>query len=101
MADARGQHMQRRNSLKGKSAPAGDRAPPSGTVDSDTGSSYRPSREQDDSISFTATSTSRAHCGGQPSPSAELLAAHELLRYQPTDAGRDEWLARVTQLIAI
>jgi hypothetical protein len=34
-----------------------------------------------------------------PTPSAALLMAQELLRYRPTKAGQDVWLARITELV--
>jgi hypothetical protein len=52
MSDARAQRALRRDAARGQSAPAGGPPPPSGST---IVSSYRPSREQDDSISYTTT----------------------------------------------
>lgn len=35
----------------------------------------------------------------RPDPQAALLMAQELLRYRPTEAGYDAWLARITELV--
>jgi hypothetical protein len=67
----------------------------------DLESSYLPSGRTEPSLSFTATATSRANSGSQLSPTQALAMAQELLRYQPTDNGREGWCARIAELIAI
>jgi hypothetical protein len=98
MSDAQAQRALRCNDARGQSAPTGGPPTPSGST---VVSSYPPSHDPGNSVSYTSTVTSRALSARQPSPSAVLLAAHELLCYQPIDTGRDEWLARVAELIAI
>jgi hypothetical protein len=67
----------------------------------DLESSYLPSGFTEHSLSFTATTTSRARSGSQLSPAQALAMVQELLCYQPTDDGREGWRARVAELITI
>jgi hypothetical protein len=48
----------------------------------------------------TATASSLAH-RDPPAPQAALLMARELLRYRPTEAGYDAWLACITKLVNV
>jgi hypothetical protein len=89
MADARSQCAQHRNAIRVQSAPARNRAHLFEHDSDDAASSYLPSREPEGSLSYTATTTSRTRLGSQPSPSAVLLAAQEMLQYRPTDAGHN------------
>jgi hypothetical protein len=105
MADAntRLEHLHHRNAVRGQTEPifhhhealAGEEE------EEDLESSYLPSGRTEPLLSFTATATSRAHSGSQLSPVQALAMAQELLRYQPTDDGREGWRARIAELIAI
>jgi hypothetical protein len=67
----------------------------------DLESSYIPSGHTEPSLSFTATATSRARSGSQLTPVQALSMAQELLRYQPTEDGREGWRAQIVELVAI
>jgi hypothetical protein len=102
-ANARLERLRRRNAVRGQTelifrhreASAGEEE------EEDLESSYLPSGRTEPSLSFTATTTSRAPSGSQLSPTQALAMAQELLRYQPTDDGHEGWHARIAELVAI
>jgi hypothetical protein len=99
-ANARLEHLRRRNAARGQTKPIFRRREAS-AEEEDLESSYLPSGHTEPSLSFTATATSRARSGSQLSPAQALAMAQELLRYQPTDDGREGWRARIAELVAI
>jgi hypothetical protein len=101
MADA--ERLRRRNAVQGQTEPIFRRRDASAgeEEEEDLESSYLPSGRTEPSLSFTATATSRARSGSQLSPAQALAMAQELLRYQPTDDGREGWRAQIAELIAI
>jgi hypothetical protein len=105
MADAntRLERLHYRNAVREQTEPIFHRHEASAEEEEeeDLESSYLPSGRTEPSLSFTATATSRACSGSQLSPAQALAMAHELLRYQPTDDGREGWCARIIELIAI
>jgi hypothetical protein len=105
MADAntRLERLRRRNAVWGQTEPIFRRREASAEEEEeeDLESSYLPSGHTEPSLSFTATATSRARSGSQLSPSQALAMVQELLRYQPTDDGREGWRARIAELVAI
>jgi hypothetical protein len=105
MADAntRLERLRRRNAVRGQTEPISHRREASAEEEEeeDLESSYLPSGRTEPSLSFTATATSRALSGSQLSPAQALAMAQELLRYQPTDDGREGWRARIAELVAI
>jgi hypothetical protein len=102
-ANARLERLRRRNAVWGQTEPIFHchEASADEEEDEDLESSYLPSGRTEPSLSFTATATSRAHSGSQLSPARALAMAQELLRYQPTDDGREGWRARITELVTI
>jgi hypothetical protein len=105
MADANAQleHLHCRNAAQGNIKPIIDHQRASAEVkeEEDLKSSYIPSGCTDPSLSFTATTTSRARSGIQLTPMEALAMAQELLCYQPTEGGCEGWLAQIAELIAI
>jgi hypothetical protein len=97
-ANARLERLCHRNTVRGQTEPIFHRRDVS-AEEEDLESSYLPSGRTEPSLSFTATS--RARSGSQLSPAQALAMAQELLRYQPTDDGREGWCARITELVAI
>jgi hypothetical protein len=102
-ANARLEHLCRRNAVQGQTEPIFHRQDASAEEEEeeDLESSYLPSGHIEPSLSFTATATSRACSGSQLSPAQALAMAQELLRYQPTDDGREGWRAQIAELVAI
>jgi hypothetical protein len=102
-ANARLERLRRRNAARGQTEPIFHRHEASAEEEEeeDLESSYLPSGHTEPSLSFTATATSHARSGSQLSPAQALAMAQELLRYQPTDDGREGWRARITELVAI
>jgi hypothetical protein len=102
-ANARLERLRRRNTVQGQTEPIFRRHEASAgeEEEEDLESSYLPSGRTEPSLSFTTTATSRARSGSQMSPAQALAMAQELLRYQPTDDGREGWRARITELVAI
>jgi hypothetical protein len=102
-ANARLKHLRRRNTIQGQTEPIFHHweASAGEEEEEDLESTYLPSGCTEPSLSFTATATSRARSGSQLSPTQALAMAQELLRYQPTDDGREGWRAQITELIAI
>jgi hypothetical protein len=102
-ANARLERLRRRNVVWGKTKPIFHHRDASAREEEeeDLESSYLPSGRTEPSLSFTATATSRARSGSQLSLAQALALAQELLRYQPTDDGREGWCARIAVLIAI
>jgi hypothetical protein len=102
-ANARLERLCRRNAVQGQTEPIFRRCEASAEKEEeeDLESSYLPSRRTEPSLSFTATATSRAHSRSQLSRTQALAMAQELLRYQPTDDGREGWRARIAELVAI
>jgi hypothetical protein len=94
-ANARLERLRRRNAVRGQTEPifhhrealAGEEE------EEDLESSYLPSGHTEPSLSFTTTATSRARSWSQMSPAQALAMAQELLRYQPTNNGREVWRA--------
>jgi hypothetical protein len=105
MADAntRLERLHRRNAIRGQTQPIFHHREASAEEEEeeDLESSYLPSRHTEPSLSFTATATSRARSGRQLSPAQALAMAQELLRYQPTNDGREGWRAQITELVTI
>jgi hypothetical protein len=105
MADANAtlKRLHCRNAVRGQTEPIFHHRDVSAgeEEEEDVESSYLPFGRTEPSLSFTATATSRAHFGSQLSPAQALAMAQELLRYQPTDDGREGWCARITELVAI
>jgi hypothetical protein len=99
-ANARLERLRRCNAVRGQTEPIFRRHEAS-AEEEDLESSYLPSGRTEPSLSFTATTTLRAHSGSQLSPAQALAMAQELLRYQPTDDGREGWRARIAKLVAI
>jgi hypothetical protein len=102
-ANARLERLHRCNAIRNLTEPIFHRHEASAEKEEeeDLESSYLPSGRTEPSLSFTAIATSRAHSGSQLSPTQALAMAQELLRYQPTDDGREGWCARITELVAI
>jgi hypothetical protein len=102
-ANARLKHLHRRNAVRGQTEPIFHRREASAGEEEEEGleSSYLLSGRTEPSLSFTATSTSRTHSGSQLSPAQAVAMAQELLRYQPTDDGREGLRARIAELVAI
>jgi hypothetical protein len=102
-ANARLERLRRRNTAQGQTEPIFRRREASveEEEEEDLESSYLPSGRTEPSLSFTATATSHAHSGSQLSPAQALAMVQELLRYQPTDDGREGWRARIAELVAI
>jgi hypothetical protein len=102
-ANARLERLRRRNAVQGQTEPIFRRLEASAgeEEEEDLESSYLLSGRTEPSLSFTATSTSRARSGSQMSPAQALAMAQELLCYQPTDDGREGWRARTAELVAI
>jgi hypothetical protein len=102
-ANARLERLCHRNAVRGQTEPIFRRRDVSAEEEEeeDLESSYLSSGRTEPSLSFTATTTSRARSGSQMSPAQALAMAQELLRYQPTDDGREGWRARITELVAI
>jgi hypothetical protein len=102
-ANARLERLRRRNAVRGQTEPIFHRCEASAgeEVEEDLESSYLPSGRTEPSLSFTAIATSRARSGSQLSPAQALAMAQELLRYQPTNDGREGWRARIAELVAI
>jgi hypothetical protein len=105
MADtnARLERLCRRNAVRGQTEPISHHreALAGEEEEEDLESSYFPSRHTEPSLSFTATATFHASSGSQLSPMQALAMAQELLRYQPTDDGREGWCAQIAELVAI
>jgi hypothetical protein len=102
-ANARLERLCRCNAVRGQTEPIFHHREASAKEEEeeDLESSYHPSRRTEPSLSFTTIATSRAHSGSQLSPAQALAMVQELLRYQPTDDGREGWRARIAELIAI
>jgi hypothetical protein len=102
-ANARLERLHHRNTVRGQTEPIFHRHEASAgeEEEEDLESSYLPSGRTEPSLSFTATATSRARSGSQMSPAQALAMAQELLRYQPTNDGREGWRARIAELVAI
>jgi hypothetical protein len=102
-ANARLERLRHRNAVRGQTEPIFRRHEASAEEEEeeDPESSYLPSGRTEPSLSFTTTATSRAHSGSQLSPAQALTMAQELLRYQPTNDGREGWCARIAELVAI
>ncbi|KAM0832772.1 hypothetical protein ACQ4PT_064686 [Festuca glaucescens] len=98
MADTCSECLCCRDAIRGQTEPIMRRH---AQEDIDEDSSYHPSGHTELSLSFSATATSRARSGSQPTPSHALAMAQELLRYQPTETGREGWLARIAELVNI
>jgi hypothetical protein len=99
-ANARLERLRHRNAVRGQTEPIFHHREAS-AEEEDLESSYLPSGRIEPSLSFTATTTSRACSGSQLSPAQALAMAQELLRYQPTDDGHEGWHARIAELVAI
>jgi hypothetical protein len=105
MADTnvRLERLRRRNAVRGQTEPIFRRREASAgeEEEEDLESSYLLSGRTEPSLSFTATTTSHAHSGSQLSPAQALAMAQELLRYQPTNDGREGWRTQIAKLVAI
>jgi hypothetical protein len=102
-ANARLECLRRRNTVWGQTEPIFHHRDVSAgeEEEEDLESSYLPSGCTEPSLSFTATATSSARSGSQLSPAQALAMVQELLRYQPTDDGREGWRARLAELVAM
>jgi hypothetical protein len=87
-ANARLERLRRCNAVRGQTEPI-FRHRDASAGEEDLESSYLPSGRTEPSLSFTTTATSRAYSGSQLSPAQALAMAQELLRYQPTNDGRE------------
>jgi hypothetical protein len=87
-ANARLERLRRRNAIRGQIEPIFRRCEAS-AEEENLESSYLPSRRMEPSLSFTTIATYHACSGSQLSPAQALAMAQELLRYQPTDDGRE------------
>src|SRR5664279_6404044 len=105
MAEARGERAHRRAASRVNTEPIintnprqrGGVATPDPTAEEEA-SSLHPSEQLQPSHGHSASASSRGR-HSQPTPQAALLMAQELLRYRPTEAGHDGWLARITELV--
>jgi hypothetical protein len=102
-ANARLEHLRRRNAVRGHTEPIFRRQHVSAEEEEeeDLESSYLPSGRIEPSLAFTATATSRARSGSQLAPAQALAMAQELLHYQPTTDRREGWRARIAKHVAI
>jgi hypothetical protein len=102
-ANARLERLRRRNAAQGQTEPIFRHREASAREEEeeDLESSYLPSGRTEPSLSFATTAASRAHSGSQLSPAQALAMVQELLRYQPTDDGREGWRARIAELVTI
>jgi hypothetical protein len=102
-ANARLERLRRRNAVRGQTEPIFRHRDVSAKEEEeeDLESSYLPSRHTEPSLSFTATATSRTRSGSQSSHAQALAMAQEVLRYQPTDDGREGWRTQIVELVAI
>jgi hypothetical protein len=102
-ANARLEHLRHRNAVRGQTEPIFHRRDVSAEEEEeeDLESSYLPFGRTEPSLSFTATATSCARSGSQLTHVQALAMAQELLRYQPTEDGREGWRARIAELVAI
>jgi hypothetical protein len=102
-ANARLERLRHCNAVHGQTEPIFHRRDASAEEEEeeDLESSYLLSGHIEHLLSFTATATSHAYSGSQLSPAQALTMAQELLRYQPTDDGREGWHTRIAKLIAI
>ena len=99
---ARAQRAQRRAA---QSAPQ-PRRPPSREILSehssdDRYSEYEPTDATEDSITFTATATSRMRSEAQMTLSAAFLATRELINNEPHTSLHDAWIAQIAELLNI
>jgi hypothetical protein len=94
-ANARLEHLRHHNAVRGQTEPIFHRWDVSAgeEEEEDLESCYLPSGRTEPSLSFTATATSHAHSGSQLSPAQALAMAQKLLRYQPSNDGREGWRA--------
>src|SRR5664279_2317681 len=105
MAEARGEHAHRRAASRVNTEPVINTNPrrrsgiatPDPTAEEEA-SSLHPSEQLQPSHGHSASASSRGR-HSQPTPQAALLMAQELLRYRPTEAGHEGWLARITELV--
>jgi hypothetical protein len=102
-ANARLERLRRHNAVRGQTEPIFRHRDASAVEEEeeDQESSYHPSGHTEPSLSFTAIGTSHARSGSLLSPAQALAMALELLRYQPTDDGREGWRTRITELVTI
>jgi hypothetical protein len=102
-ANARLERLHHRNTARGQTKPIFHRheALAEEEEEEDLESSYLLSGRTEPSLSFTATTTSHARSGSQLSPAQALAMAQELLRYQPTNDGREGWRAQIAELVTI
>ena len=64
-------------------------------------SEYEPTDATEDSVTFTATTTSRMRSERRMTPSAALLAARELINNEPRADLHDAWIAEIADLLNI
>ena len=72
MAEARSERLRRPSASRAQAQPSVRRQ---ASDDDDEGSSYRPSGRTEPSLSYSATISSHARSGSQPTPEAALLMA--------------------------
>ena len=64
-------------------------------------SEYEPTDATEDSLTFTATATSRMWSEARMTPFAALLAARELINNEPRASLHDAWIAQIAELLNI
>ena len=64
-------------------------------------SEYEPTDATEDSVTFTATATSRMRSEARMTPSAALLAARELINNEPRASLHDAWIEKIADLLNI
>ena len=64
-------------------------------------SEYEPTDATEDSVTFTATATSRMRSEARMTPPAALLAARELINNEPRASLHDAWIEQIADLLNI
>ena len=81
-------------------APDAERQPERGDQEA---SSHHPSRQEEPAGNGAPHVSHHdslfSHRGADPTPSTALRMAQELLCYRPSEAGKEEWLLRIEELI--
>ena len=91
----------RRPPIRVKSAAGANREILSEHSSDDRYSEYEPTDATEDSVTFTATATSRMRSEAQMTPSAALLAARKLINNEPRASLHDAWIAQIAELLNI
>ena len=91
----------RRPPIRVQSAAGANREILSEHSSDDRYSEYETTDATEDSVTFTATATSRMRSGAQMTPSAALLTARELINNEPSASLHDAWIAQIAELLNI